>query len=986
MIGMNKKIIYTDITKLKWMVKILLVFATYLFSPIHSFSQGIPFLKNFTATDYHAHNRNFDVEIGEDGFVYIANFEGLMYFDRAEWHIIHTPGITRVTVVYRDKNNVIWAGGYNYFGKILRKANGDLYLQQVGKPELFRGEVLEIYESKEGKLNFVVNDGYTYQVEGDKVFIKAKKSSDVSSIGLSDIIQVESLENDGEIIVLEDVTQTEPLGNGLNAVVKKGRGLAITDEQGHELYTITEENGLCTNNVTYIAYDGHGQLWGATDDGVFSMAIPSAYSRFTRNEGLTGEVMSIKVFDGKKYVGTNHGLFRQVGKTFAMVAGVNYACWDLAVTRQGLLAATANGIYRVTADGCVRQLTTTNSMVLLDEGTQFYSGEMDGLYLIQTADNSRKKVCALEKVTKIIKDAQGTIWIQNMYGEVWTRPASEKEFKYNQKGKTQESAATIVPLFNQVEAVSVEATTPFPYPQFSFLDENGITWLTNNESKHLYRWKDGKQLNDRQGQMIRPFENMSVRAMLTLKNEIWIGSDDGFTVIDTSVDDPSLTTNPRLLIRSIILGSDSILWSGFGKSPSSLPNLGSNDRNLRFTYSLDYAPMVGTTLYRYQLNDGGWSAWADDIDAEFINLPHGSYTFKVQARDAFGRETDVTTIDFYIEYPFYLRWYMNILYLILAGILIYIFFQIRLRKLEKDKMRLETVVQERTAEVVKQKDEIEEKSKSLEKALDDLNTAQHELIRQEKMASVGKLTQGLIDRILNPLNYINNFTKLSEGLVKDVEANIDEDKDKMDEDNYEDTKEVLDMLRGNLLKVGEHGQNTTRTLKAMEELLKDRSGGIIRMDLVKVLRQDEEMVQTYYANEIRDHQIKVTFDLPEGELPINGNAEQLSKTLMSLIGNSIYAIVKKAQREKFLPEMKLAVKTTDNLIQLTVYDNGIGIEDTIINKIFDPFFTTKPTGEASGVGLYLSREIIQNHGGDIQVKSMKNEYSEFTITLPALTV
>ena len=176
-------------------------------------------------------------------------------------------------------------------------------------------------------------------------------------------------------------------------------------------------------------------------------------------------------------------------------------------------------------------------------------------------------------------------------------------------------------------------------------------------------------------------------------------------------------------------------------------------------------------------------------------------------------------------------------------------------------------------------------------------------------------------------------------MVKDVGANIDEDKDKMDEDNYEDTKEVLDMLRGNLLKVGEHGQNTTRTLKAMEELLKDRSGGIIRMDLVKVLRQDEEMVQTYYANEIRDHQIKVTFDLPEGELPINGNAEQLSKTLMSLIGNSIYAIVKKAQREKFLPEMRLAVKTTDNLIQLTVYDNGIGIEDTIINKVFDPFFT-----------------------------------------------
>ena len=208
----------------------------------------------------------------------------------------------------------------------------------------------------------------------------------------------------------------------------------------------------------------------------------------------------------------------------------------------------------------------------------------------------------------------------------------------------------------------------------------------------------------------------------------------------------------------------------------------------------------------------------------------------------------------------------------------------------------------------------------------------------------------------------------------------------MEEENYEDTKEVLDMLRSNLLKVGEHGQNTTRTLKAMEEMLKDRSGGIIKMDLARVLRQDHEMIHTYYANEISEHNIKVTLDMPEGELPINGNAEQLSKTLMSLLGNSIYAIVKKAQREKYQPEVKLTVKTIDDHIQLTVYDNGIGIEDTIINKIFDPFFTTKPTGEASGVGLYLSREIIQNHGGDIQVKSVKNDYSEFTITLPALTV
>jgi signal transduction histidine kinase len=277
-----------------------------------------------------------------------------------------------------------------------------------------------------------------------------------------------------------------------------------------------------------------------------------------------------------------------------------------------------------------------------------------------------------------------------------------------------------------------------------------------------------------------------------------------------------------------------------------------------------------------------------------------------------------------------------------------------MRKLEKDKERLELIIKDRTAQVV----------------------------RLEKMAATGKLTQGLIDRILNPLNYINNFSKLSEGLIKDVKANIEDEKDHMDEENYDDTMDVLDMLTGNLQKVCEHGQNTTRTLKAMEEVLKDRSGGIIMMDLIGVIQQDKEMLLTYFKEDIAQYGIKITFDCPEGPLPIDGNPDQLSKTIMSLLGNAVYAIKKKAQRMQFTPEIILRLTADSKQVLISIRDNGTGIESTIIDKIFDPFFTTKSTGEAAGVGLYLSREIIQNHGGDISVQSVKDEYTEFTITLP----
>ena len=965
--------------------RIVLVFLIQFFLLGSHFSQvsaqGIPFLRNFMSDDYHAHSRNFDIAIGEDGTVYVANFEGLMYYDKVEWHMLHTPGITRVTVVYRDHNNVIWAGGYNYFGRIGKKENGELYLQRVGRQDLFQGEVLEIWE-KGNLLHFIVNNGQEYAVDGKKIVTSKKVHKNLLKAGLSDIVDTESVGKDN-VNLLTNITQTEKLGSGLQAVVKKGQGLTMTDEAGKELYVITKSNGLCNDNITYVAYDNHGTLWGVTDEGLFSLAVPSAFSRFGINEGLEGEIISIESFQQSMYVGTNAGLFRQKGRAFEKVGGINHACWQLLKTSKGLLAATANGIYLLSV-GNVRQISSESSTAVLEIGNgKVYSGEMDGLKLVDIETGGSQKVCDLEKVVKIMKDEKGTVWLESLYGEVWRKSPSDDKFKAYRIGINEESASTLVPIGGNVEAVKVDAESPFPYPRFSYKDDAGVTWLTDGNGKSIYRWKDQKRLEDFD-QLLFPFKDMTIQAVYCRQNEIWFGGDKGLYVIDSSQKDPAFETKPNLRFRTVQLNGDSLLWGGHGEMPKVLPKLASDERNLRFTYALDYVPLVGKTLYRYRLNNENWSVWVDDNDAEFLNLHSGSYKISIQALLASGKMTEVTTMEFSIAYPFYMKWYMWVIYVLLAVLFVYMLLRWRLYRLEKEKLRLEKVIQERTAEVVKQKDEIEEKSNSLEKALSELHEAQGELIRQEKMATVGKLTQGLIDRILNPLNYINNFSKLSEGLVKDVEANIEDDKDNMDAENYEDTKDVLGMLSGNLQKVSEHGQSTTRTLKAMEEMLKDRSGGIVPMNLISVLHQNEEMLRTYYADDITRNGIKVNFEYPGEELNVNGNAEQLSKAFMSMLGNSVYAIVKKLQRMAFEPEISVKTSVQHNQVTIVIRDNGIGIEDTIINKVFDPFFTTKPTGEASGVGLYLSREIFQNHGGDIRVNSVKNEYSEFTMTLPVI--
>ena len=949
---------------------LLLLLLMMLGMPLGGYAQsGIPFIRNITPREYGAHNRNFDIVCDNDGHVFVANFEGLLYSDHAEWHILHTPGISRITDLYRDSNGQIWAGGYNYIGKVTPDSHGRMQLHTVGKDTPIQGEVSHIWEEYD-KHFFVVGDSMVYAIEGDRIVLQSGKRAAAQSQPVYD--------NSAR------VTKTQQLGGGLQAVATGGSGLIVTDVRGNTLYTVSEVNGLCSNNISSIDYDGRGTLWGATDNGLFAIAAPSAYSHFTVNEGLRGEVLSMEKHQGHLYVGTVSGLYRRDGMTFSPVADIHYACWMLQSQGDRLLVATSAGVFSIGANGQVSLLTGAATTAIMVRGNDFFSGELDGVYM-NHSDGRRERIGGQQNVTHFFEDDNDCLWMQNLYGQVWRKTKGDDDFvPYVRQGQadTIAAVAALVEVNHAAQVVTVTDTIPFSYPLFSYADDSGCTWLTDNEGRRLYAWKDGHPIHA-YDQLLFPIGDVGVRAMLADDKFLWIGGDNGLTVIDRQMKDPMVNQNPTLSIRSVMVTGDSVLWGGFGECPKSLPRLTRDRRNLRFTFALNSIPPIGQVLYRYRVSGGEWSAWSTDVVANFFNHPAGAYTLEVQARDAFGRLTDTVGMDFTIDYPFYIRWYMIVAYLLLFTAAVFAVIRWRLQRLEKEKNRLEHIVEERTREVVQQKNEIEEKSNSLERALHDLNEAQHELIRQEKMATVGKLTQGLIDRILNPLNYINNFAKLSEGLVGDLEANIEDDKETMNQENYEDTCDVLDMLRGNLKKVGEHGQSTTRTLKAMEEMLKDRSGGIVPMDLVPVLQQDYAMLQKYYEADIANYHISTVLDMPQEHLAVNGNADQLSKTFMSLLGNAVYAIVKKAQRQQFQPELKIAVVQSDKKLTITVSDNGIGIEDTIVNKVFDPFFTTKPTGEASGVGLYLSREIIQNHGGDISVESQKDTFTTFTITLPA---
>lgn len=304
--------------------------------------------------------------------------------------------------------------------------------------------------------------------------------------------------------------------------------------------------------------------------------------------------------------------------------------------------------------------------------------------------------------------------------------------------------------------------------------------------------------------------------------------------------------------------------------------------------------------------------------------------------------------------------------------------RIRLRKREF----LSNIVEQRTLELRIQRDMMQAESHKLSQALAALAEAQDELVQKEKLASVGQLTQGLVDRILNPLNYINNFATLSITLAKEVKTNIEADEASGSHTHFEDSQELTTLLCGNLEKIAKHGCSTVRIVKAMEELLKDNSDSRSTVEVNELCRVNMELMKKNYASEIAEKKISVALTKLSGPLTVEVNIEQMGKVLQHVLNNSLYAILKKKDTVGYVPSISLSLRINGNKLLIVVRDNGVGIEESIKKKVFSPFFTTKTTGEAAGTGLYLSREVLLKHKGTIQIASEKDVYTEVTITLP----
>jgi len=277
---------------------------------------------------------------------------------------------------------------------------------------------------------------------------------------------------------------------------------------------------------------------------------------------------------------------------------------------------------------------------------------------------------------------------------------------------------------------------------------------------------------------------------------------------------------------------------------------------------------------------------------------------------------------------------------------------------------------------------IKKVSEELAKAYEDLKTTHHRLVQQEKMASIGQLAAGVAHEINNPMGFISSnletLGKYAERLRQFMAVQDEVLKGVSDPEATGMLAEArkrlkIDYLLGDIpALVAESNDGAVRVRTIVQNLK-----GFSRTDLAEMepasINECLERAISIAWNELK---YKVTLERDFAELPtVNCYPQQLGQVFLNFLVNASHAIEQHGV-------IKVATRVEEGNVAVSVTDTGCGIPEKNMDRIFEPFFTTKEIGTGTGLGLAISYEIVQTHGGTIDVVSEVGRGTTFTVRLP----
>ncbi len=804
-----------------------------------------------------------------------------------------------------------------------------------------------------------------------------------------------------------------------------GHGFFILDSAGKIKSHFDIKNSIPDQSVYAFHLDNTGNLWVGTNSGLSKIEIFSPVSRFDSDVYEIGNVLSLGSYGNTLYIGTSTTVLYidPEDGVVKKVDGVpNTQVFDLEPDGN-LVLSTGVGIYQIKGSTAtiIKGTESLQSLQVviskMHPGYVFVSGGF-GIDVLKRAlagngtyeYESVGSISGVQRsVYSLAENGEGELWGGTQAGilfrVVFAKTASGnldvpnarvEEISEND-GVRGLSGLAVGPIDGKIYTSGIDgfyffnsSTQEFERdPVFSFSDEianiNLDTYgLAAAETGNVYLdFKGDKRLAFHQQDgtyklQAFPFNLINSSFISSSYTEpngiIWFGTDAGLLRIDPNkeyrIDHPV-----PLYFTSVSSNNKNLSLNK--QSDESIPEIEFKGNSISFSYAAPFFIKENQIRYQTFLEglDEDWTDWEDKIYREFSNLPYGSYTFRVKAKNTFNTISEEIVYSFDILPPWYATWWAYLLYAISFALLVFglVRFQTgRVLAIERDK----------------NKDKELAHAKEIEKAYEDLKNTQSQLIHSEKMASLGELTAGIAHEIQNPLNFVNNFSEVSEEL-------IDEMREELEKGNMKLVLEISDDLKQNLSKIKHHGRRADGIVKGMLEHSRGNTNDKKPTDLNAL--SEEFLRLSYHGLRAKDKSFSADFDSElDYSLPrVNVVAQDVGRVILNLINNAFYAVGQKAKELEsngkangtYNPKVTVQTRLVDlngngGGVEICIKDNGGGIPKKIKDKIFQPFFTTKPTGSGTGLGLSLSYDIIKAHGGDLRVKSIEEEGTEMIIFLP----
>jgi signal transduction histidine kinase/ligand-binding sensor domain-containing protein len=425
--------------------------------------------------------------------------------------------------------------------------------------------------------------------------------------------------------------------------------------------------------------------------------------------------------------------------------------------------------------------------------------------------------------------------------------------------------------------------------------------------------------------------SITEEGLLISNKKIWVGTSFGLAVMDYSDGRDQKTKSP-VFLEVLENGANVDFWD-------SRPEI-ANSSFLEIRYaSLSFPSDQVEYSYRISELTREWSDPSLDHMIQISDLEQGEYNLEVRAKKIGDYSwSEPADLAFIIHPSFYdtPTFYGLVLSLIMMFSLGTRYVTRRLAKQREE--TLKKVVSERTKELKEYKDNLE---KLVSERTRELEEAQKQLVQSEKMASLGTLTAGVAHEINNPINYIQAGLYSLKSLLGNPKES------KLDPELNTTIEKVTSNMQFGVDRV-------TKIVRGLGVFSRQSDSQKTNCDLVAII----DNCLLILTHEIK-HKCEIKKDYTETPLFVLGDESKLHQLFTNILSNSIQAI-------EGTGTVQIITKRSAGKIMVEIHDDGSGIDKADTDKLFDPFFTTKPPGKGTGLGLYISLMIAEDHNAQIK--------------------